>query len=57
MVENSIPSKKIEQVEPKLEDWKEWRLEGDPPPKWWATNPLTRQPCLIYRSYEDYCMD
>jgi hypothetical protein len=36
--------------------WARWKGGGPPPKKWYATNPQGES-VLVYRSYEDYCMD
>lgn len=38
------------------DEWSKWKGEGPAPKKWWATNP-EGESVLVYRSYEDYCMD
>lgn len=40
-----------------LEEWERWKGEGDPPVKWWAVDPVTRQSVLVYRSFADFVRD
>ena len=49
---------KYDKYEPeKLPEWQRWSGEGDPPRKWWATDPETNERVLVYRSYADYAWD
>lgn len=38
------------------DEWSKWKGDGPAPAKWYATNPQGES-VLVYRSYEDYCLD